>query len=149
MKQLGKWQHMPVYLKMLMTACTLSCYCPAAVAAESTAKAGSIQQQQDSFSGVVVDEKNDPLIGVTIQVKGTSSRTVTDTDGRFTLPAGEKSATLVVSYVGYSTKEVRVSAGRTVNISLHPDDQTLEEVIVTGYGTFKKSCCRVPRRACR
>ena len=139
MKQLGKWQHMPVYLKMLMTACTLSCYCPAAVAAESTAKAGSIQQQQDSFSGVVVDEKNDPLIGVTIQVKGTSSRTVTDTDGRFTLPAGEKSATLVVSYVGYSTKEVRVSAGRTVNISLHPDDQTLEEVIVTGYGTFKKS----------
>lgn len=130
---------MPVYLKMLIATYTLSFYCTAAFAAENTAKASSVQQQQDSFSGIVVDEKNEPIIGVTIQVKGTSSRTVTDTDGHFTLPASEKHATLVLSYIGYTTKEVRVSAGHAVNISLTPDNQTLDEVIVTGYGTFKKS----------
>ena len=85
MKQLRKWQHMPVYLKMLIATYTFSCYCTAAFAAENTAKASSVQQQQDSFSGIVVDEKNEPIIGVTIQVKGTSSRTVTDTDGHFRL----------------------------------------------------------------
>lgn len=139
MKQLGKWQHMPVYLKMLMVACTLSCYNSTAVAIEGIARVSSIQQQQNSFSGIVVDEKNVPLIGVTIQVKGSTLRTVTDTDGRFTLPAEEKSAMLAISYIGYTTKEVRVSIGHTATIALSPDDRTLEEVVVTGYGTFKKS----------
>lgn len=139
MKQLGTWQHTPVGLKMLMAICTLSSTCLPAAAAEGIAKVNSVQQQQASFSGTVVDEKNEPLIGVTIQVKGSSSRTVTDVDGHFILPAGEKSATLVISYVGYLTKEVKVNSGSRVNIALVPDDQSLDEVVVTGYGTFKKS----------
>src|SRR5690554_4662338 len=87
---------------------------------------------QTQVRGTVVDNTGEPLIGVTIQVKGTTQGTITDFDGNFTLsaPAG---GTLVVSYVGFETQEVPVSAN--VNIVLGTDTELLDEVIVVAYGT--------------
>ena len=90
---------------------------------------------QTQVRGTVVDNTGEPLIGVTIQVKGTTQGTITDFDGNFTLsaPAG---GTLVVSYVGFETQEVPVSAN--VNIVLGTDTELLDEVIVVAYGTSTK-----------
>jgi len=90
---------------------------------------------QTQVRGIVVDDAGEPVIGATIQVKGTSNGTVTDFDGNFTLsaPAG---GTLVVSYVGYVTQEVAVSPN--VRIVMRTDTQLLEEVMVVAYGTAKK-----------
>lgn len=92
---------------------------------------------QTQVRGTVVDEAGEPVIGATIQVKGTSQGTVSDIDGNFTLsaPAG---GTLVISYVGYQTQEVPVRAN--VNIVLKGDSELLDEIIVTAYGgVMKKS----------
>lgn len=95
-----------------------------------------ISTAQTRVTGRVVDESNDPVIGASIQVKGTSQGTVTDTDGNFmlTVPAG--SNTLVVSYVGMITQEVAVSSN--VQVVLIEDMEILEEVVVIGYGTQAK-----------
>lgn len=86
---------------------------------------------QTQVRGTVVDDESEPVIGATIQIKGTTQGTVTDYDGRFSLsaPAG---GTLVISYVGYSTQEVAVSAN--VNVVLKSDSELLDEVIVTALG---------------
>ncbi len=91
---------------------------------------------QTQVRGIVVDEAGEPVIGATIQVKGTSQGTVSDINGDFHLsaPAG---GTLVISYVGMQTQEVPVSAN--VNITLEPDSELLDEVIVVAFGTAKKS----------
>lgn len=87
---------------------------------------------QTQVRGTIVDETGIPVIGATIQIQGTAQGTVTDIDGNFNLaaPAG---GTLIISYVGYITQEVPVSAN--VNISLVPDSELLDEVIVVAYGT--------------
>ena len=90
-------------------------------------------------SGTVVDESGVPLIGVNIQVKGSNTGTATDLDGRFTLPDVEEDAVLVVSYIGYQTQEVPVEGRTSIQIILLTDSQLLEEVVVVGYGTQKKS----------
>lgn len=90
---------------------------------------------QTQVRGTVVDEAGEPVIGATIQIKGTSQGTVSDIDGNFTLsaPAG---GTLVISYVGYQTQEVPVSAN--VRVALQTDTELLDEVIVVAYGTSTK-----------
>ena len=94
--------------------------------------------QQGMVTGQVVDEKGESVIGATVQIKGTSDGTITDFDGNFSLKA-KVGNTLVVSYVGYSTQEVKVSNRSVVDIVLKDDMQALEEVVVVGYGTMKKS----------
>lgn len=86
---------------------------------------------QTQVRGTVVDEAGEPVIGATIQVKGTSQGTVTDIDGNFNLsaPAG---GTLVISYVGYQTQEVPVSAN--VRVVLSSDTEVLDEIVVTALG---------------
>src|SRR5690554_3888768 len=91
---------------------------------------------QTQVRGNVTDASGEPLIGVTIQVKGTTQGTITDFNGNFTLSA-PTGGTLVVSYVGFVTQEVPVSAN--VNIVLHTDTELLDEVLVVAYGTAKKS----------
>jgi TonB-linked SusC/RagA family outer membrane protein len=90
---------------------------------------------QTQVRGVVVDENDIPVIGATIQVRGTSQGTITDIDGKFSLSA-PSNGTLVISYVGYVTQEVPVSA--SVNITLVPDTEVLDEVLVVAYGTTTK-----------
>lgn len=99
-------------------------------------------QQLKSFAlnitGVVIDQNGEPLIGVNILVKGTNIGTATDVDGRFTLTDLDENAILVVSYIGYQTQEIPVSGRTNLNITLIEDTQTLDEVVVVGYGTQKK-----------
>ncbi len=91
---------------------------------------------QTQVRGIVVDENGDPAIGATIQVKGTTQGTVTDIDGNFTLSA-PANGTLVVSYVGYQTQEIPVSAN--IRVELETDSELLDEVLVVAFGTAKKS----------
>lgn len=90
-------------------------------------------------SGIVTDNTGEPLIGVNIQIKGTSRGTTTDLDGRFTLENVEEDAVLVISYVGFNTQEIEVAGQTNLTISLESDSELLEEVVVVGYGTQKKS----------
>ena len=92
--------------------------------------------QKRAFKGVVLDEANEPIIGASVVQKGTSNGAATDLDGNFTVNV-EPGTTLVVSYIGYET--VEVWAADNMSIVLRPDDKTLEEVVVIGYGVQKKS----------
>lgn len=90
---------------------------------------------QTQVRGTVVDETGQPVIGATIQIKGTSQGTVTDVDGRFNLSA-PANGTLVISYVGMRTQEVPVQP--TVNVTLVSDTEVLEEVVVTAMGLTRQ-----------
>ena len=89
-------------------------------------------------SGVIVDNTGEPLIGVNVMVKGTSTGTITDFDGNFTIDIAPP-ATIVVSYMGYDTQELTVNSTSPVNITLKESTELLEEVVVIGYGVQKKS----------
>ena len=94
---------------------------------------------QKTITGSVLSENDgSPLIGATIIEKGTSNGVSTDFDGNYTITINETSSTLLVSYVGFKTKEVQVK-GNVLNILLVEDASLLNEVIVVGYGTEKKS----------
>ena len=93
---------------------------------------------QTTVSGTVTDEGGEPLVAATVAGKGTTSGTVTDLDGAFTLTVPEGVSVLVVSYVGYRSREVAVSA-QPIRVQLATNDQLLEEVVVVGYGTVRKS----------
>jgi TonB-linked SusC/RagA family outer membrane protein len=90
---------------------------------------------QTQVRGTVVDESGQPVIGATIQIKGTSQGTVTDVDGRFNLSA-PANGTLVISYVGMQTQEVPVQP--TVNVTLREDTEMLDEVVVTALGLTRE-----------
>jgi TonB-linked SusC/RagA family outer membrane protein len=79
------------------------------------------------------------LPGVTVLVKGTTTGTVTDVDGNFTLQVPSSDATLLVSFVGYVTQDVPVNGRSTINVELAEDQEVLDEVVVVGYGEMKKS----------
>ena len=91
-----------------------------------------------NVSGIVKDERGEPVIGANVVVKGTTNGTVTDMNGRYSLSVPEGS-TLQISYIGYNTQEVKVGSGNVVNVSLREDSEALDEVVVIGYGTVKKS----------
>ena len=95
-------------------------------------------QAQRSVSGTVVDETDEPLIGVSVTVPGHNAGITTDIDGnyRITLPAG--ATTLSFAYVGYNTETVTVTSD-VINVKLTPSSQALQEMVVIGYGTQKKS----------
>ena len=93
--------------------------------------------EQLEVKGVVLDENGQPLPGATIVEKGSSIGTTTDFDGNFEV-AVNSDATLLVSYIGYLTKEVPVNGRTSMTINLQPDTQKLQEVVVIGYGTSSK-----------
>lgn len=89
------------------------------------------QAQQLTVKGNVKDTTGEPMIGVSVLEKGTTNGVITDLDGNFTLDVN-KGATLVLSYIGYVTQELKAAA--TLNVTLKEDAQALEEVVVVGYG---------------
>ena len=92
-----------------------------------------------TVNGTVTDGTADPLIGATVKVKGNANLgTVTDFDGNFQLKVPSEQSVLVISYVGMTTKEVKVGKQRTIKVTLQ-DDTHLEEVVVVGYGQQKKA----------
>jgi TonB-dependent SusC/RagA subfamily outer membrane receptor len=93
--------------------------------------------QEKTISGKVSDDSGLPLPGTTVLVKGTSSGTSTDFDGNYSIKASA-GATLVYSFIGYTTKEVKVGASNSINVTLSEDASALDEVIVVAYGTTTK-----------
>lgn len=83
------------------------------------------------------DTNGEPIIGANVTVKGQSIGTITDIDGRFVLDA-PKDAVLQITYIGYVSQEVKVSGKKELNVVLKEDAETLDEVVVVGYGTMKK-----------
>ncbi len=99
----------------------------------------SVFGQKITITGTVTDENGSPLPGATIQVKGTVLGISSDAAGKFTLDVPGTNAILVISFVGYTPKEITVLNQTTIDVNLVPDILGLQEVIVIGYGTQKKS----------
>lgn len=96
-------------------------------------------QQQKAVSGKVTDENGQPLPGVTVVLKGTTTGTITDFDGKYTLTDVPANATLMFSFVGMRTQEIEVAGQSSINVELAEESIGLEQVIVTGYQTQKKA----------
>ncbi|MBQ9819156.1 MAG: TonB-dependent receptor [Bacteroidales bacterium] len=110
-----------------------------ALAAATLVAAASVAFAQDTakLSGTVVDENGEPLVGAAVMIKDSSTGTVTDLDGAFTL-AVPRGATLVVSFIGFQDQEVVPGNRNNIVVTLLTDDKLLDEVVVIGYGTVKR-----------
>ncbi len=119
-------KHANFYLRSLLTALLMSFMLAAAA--------------QTAVKGLVVDESGEPLIGVTVQEKGnTSNGTATDIEGEFSIKVKSPNATLLLSYVGMQSMEFPLKGQDNVKITMKENSDILEEVVVVGYGTQKKS----------
>ena len=122
-------------LSIYLAACLLICFNVCEMVAAITV----VQQSNVTVSGVVKDETGEPIIGANVIVTGTTVGQITDLDGKFSISV-PPNATLRISYVGYLSQDVKISAGKTTyEIVLREDSEALEEVVVIGYGTVKKS----------
>ena len=101
--------------------------------------------QNKTVSGTVLDKAGESVIGASVLVKGTTNGTITDFDGKFTLSNVPASGTIEISFVGYKTVDIPVKGQTTLQVVLEEDTETLDEVVVVGYGIQKKSRCHGPR----
>lgn len=129
---------MNAYLKICFAAGLMACYgnlghCQNLLATPVY----SVTQIQKKINGVVVDNNGEPIIGANIKIKGASIGTVTDVDGKFSLSA-TGDAILQISYIGYVDREVKVGNQSDLRIVLQDHSETLDELVVVGYGTTKK-----------
>ena len=132
LKNKNLWTHKPIRSMVmgLTTALLLSGATPI------------LAQNAKSVTGVVKDENGEPIIGASVRVAGSKSTgAVTDMDGKFILSVPSKS-TLEISYVGYVTQKVKVTGANQYNVDMHEDSQSLNAVVVVGYGTQKKATDR-------
>ena len=88
-------------------------------------------------TGVILDSTGVPVIGANVIVKGTTNGTVTDLDGKFSLEVTPNDV-LEISYIGYTTQEVKVGGQQSINVTLNEDSEQLDELVVVGYGVQKK-----------
>ncbi len=93
--------------------------------------------QKKAVYGVVIDQQKDPIIGATVLIKGAKDGTVTDINGRFTIQAAPN-ATLVISFIGYESQEVKVTNQPVLNVTLQDKSIQLNEAVVIGYGTVRR-----------
>ena len=98
-----------------------------------------VTAQEQTVTGVVSDENGIPLPGVNVVVKGTNNGTQTNFDGEYEIDVANSDEVLVFSYIGFQTHEVQLDGRSTIDISLETDQESLDEVVVVGYGTVKKS----------
>ena len=129
-------------LKGLMLGVTASMY-PAFGNATATSPAtnnvANVQQESTTVTGIVLDDMGEPIIGATIKIKGQDTvGTITSIDGDFTLKGLKKGQTLVISYIGFQTQEVKYNGEKSLKVTLKSDSKSLNEVVVVGYGTQKK-----------
>ena len=93
-----------------------------------------------TVKGTVVDTSGEPVIGATVKIKDTTTATITDVNGSFSMLVSGKDVKLVASFIGYQSKEITVKKGETpIRFVLAEDAQNLDEVVIVGYGTQKKS----------
>lgn len=98
----------------------------------------TVAMAQVLVRGTVVDQTGESVIGASIQVKGTTQGTITDVDGKFSLGVPDKKSVIVVSFIGYATKELQVDTSKPMSIVLQEDTKVLDEVVVVGYQEVKK-----------
>ena len=123
-------------MKAMLVAGFAAAMFPASVyAVDVQANTYAVAAQQNQIKGTVVDEFGEPMIGVTIKVKGAQVAGITDIDGNFTLNAKE-GAEIEFSYIGYLTQTLKLKSG--MQVQMKPDSQMMEEVVVIGFGTVKK-----------
>jgi len=118
------------------------CIMPTLWASEkSSASNNSMAQQQskESVSGKVTDKNGEALIGVSVKIKGTSIGTITDVNGKFLLNNTSPSTVLIFSYIGMNSIELKVEGRTSLNVKLEDNSVNMNEVVVVGYGTQKKS----------
>ena len=96
------------------------------------------QSEQLWTSGAVVDKQNEPLPGVTVNIKGIGQGVITDSDGKYRIKIPNKNAILVFSFIGFQAQEVNVNGRSTVNVTLQETVTQLNDVVVVGYGQQKK-----------
>ena len=95
---------------------------------------------QTEVSGTVTTQQNEPLPGVNVLVKGTTQGTTTDANGQFRLNIADKNtAVLTFSFIGYANTEIAIGNRTVIDVQLQEDVRSLQEVVVVGYGTVKKS----------
>lgn len=111
---------MKVYYRLMLVFLVMSCW-------------EAAHGQELSVSGVVRDDSSQPLPGANVLLKGTSTGTTTDSDGKYTLLVSGSNPVLVFSFIGYASKEVTVGNNSSIDVSLSPDVSLLNEVVVTGY----------------
>lgn len=121
----------------LLLSLALTCNASPLFASESVHE-NMTTQQSNSISGTVID-KSGPVIGASVIVKGTTNGTVTDVNGRFELTGVNPGDVIEVSYIGYTTQDVNYTGQKSLRIQLQEDTQIIDEVVVIGYGTVKKS----------
>ncbi len=92
-----------------------------------------------TVTGRILDETDQPIPGVNVLVKGTTNGTTSDTDGRFTLDVENESSVLVFSFIGYASQEITVGTQTNISVKMAQDVQSLQEVVVVGYGEQKKT----------
>lgn len=97
-----------------------------------------VQQKQQQVTGIVKDQSGEPIIGANITEKGAGNGTITNLNGEFRLSVTQ-GAILQISYLGYISQEIKVIPGQTLQVTLLEDTKRLDEVVVVGYGTMKKS----------
>jgi TonB-linked SusC/RagA family outer membrane protein len=105
---------------------------------KNVANVGSSPQQTKRITGTVSETSGEPIIGANVVEKGTTNGVITDLDGKFSLNVAN-GATLVITYIGYTTQEIAVGNRTSVEVKLVEDSKALDEVVVVGYGTVRKS----------
>jgi TonB-linked SusC/RagA family outer membrane protein len=137
------YQHMKMTVSTLnfnSIVCPARSFCAAALLCLMMLASGILHAQaQITVSGTVADTRGEPLVGVSIVVKGTTTGTITDLNGKFALPGVTvRNPVLQISYIGFTTQEVTAKAGVPVKIVLSESSKSLEEVVVVGYGSQRK-----------
>ena len=99
---------------------------------------GALAQNNIQLTGTVTDTTGETVIGASVLEKGTTNGVITDIDGNFSLSVSPN-ATIIISYVGYAAQEIPLNGRQSLKIILKEDTETLDEVVVIGYGTMKKS----------
>lgn len=98
-----------------------------------------LHAQDKVIRGTVTDEKGETLPGASVTIKGTKTGVITNQDGQYTISVPETAQTLVFSFIGEASQEVNINNQSIINVTLKPNDQTLNEVVVVGYGTAKRA----------
>ena len=99
---------------------------------------GTVQAQSSKITGYVKDQSGEPLIGVNVMEKGTTNGTVTDLNGFYSIVVKASNAVLNFSYIGYKNQEISVAGKKLIDVTMKDDSETLDEVVVVGYGTMRK-----------
>ena len=94
---------------------------------------------QHTISGKITTEQGEPLIGATIEEKGTTNGTITDIDGNYSLTCKDSKAVIIVKYIGYADQDVNVNGLNIIDVDLKESSVVMDQVVVVGYGVQKKS----------